>query len=175
MVHVANDDNKEGKNTARIVIDATAGAIAGCIARIIIGPLDVIKIRFQVQLEPIMVSGINNIISGSNSSIGGGSSGPGSVARQSKYTGFGQAFKTIVREEGIQVRANYSKPNMENVVAGTRQTMPRDVRKRRSWRGYILTERKLFGEPDAVLASESPRVERSEEKSKLTLIFWGAC
>ncbi|KAF4359644.1 hypothetical protein G4B88_000455 [Cannabis sativa] len=33
------------------MIDATAGAIAGGISRIATSPLDVIKIRFQVQLE----------------------------------------------------------------------------------------------------------------------------
>lgn len=62
-----------------MVVDATAGAIAGCVARFITGPLDVIKIRFQVQLEPI--SGTSQL---------------------SKYKGFGQAFTTIAREEGIQ-------------------------------------------------------------------------
>lgn len=63
-------------------ISATAGALAGCVARFVVGPLDVIKIRFQVQLEPI--------------SIGGPS--------PSKYTSLRQAFVTIVKEEGIQVR-----------------------------------------------------------------------
>ncbi len=70
----------------RIVIDATAGAIAGAIARFIVGPLDVVKIRFQVQLEPI-------------GSIG---APPGAPAA-SKYTGFFQALATILREEGVQV------------------------------------------------------------------------
>ncbi|PNH02737.1 putative mitochondrial thiamine pyrophosphate carrier [Tetrabaena socialis] len=81
MVHVATSDGKEEKGKGRMLIDASAGAIAGCIARFITGPLDVIKIRFQVQLEPIM---------------GAGTGGP------SKYTGFGQALTTIVREEGVQ-------------------------------------------------------------------------
>lgn len=65
----------------RLVLDAIAGALSGCIARVVVGPLDVVKIRFQVQLEPI--------------------GGHVNVAR-SKYTGLGQAFATIVREEGIQ-------------------------------------------------------------------------
>ncbi len=82
MVQVSSGDGKEPKNRARMVMDATAGAIAGCVARFITGPLDVIKIRFQVQLEPI---------SGSS--------------QLSKYKGFGQALTTIAREEGIQVSA----------------------------------------------------------------------
>lgn len=63
-------------------LDALAGAIAGCIARIILGPLDVIKIRFQVQLEPIRW---------------------GQQGAKPKYTGFVQALTTIAREEGVKV------------------------------------------------------------------------
>ena len=33
----------------RMMIDALAGAISGCISRIVVGPLDVIKIRFQAS------------------------------------------------------------------------------------------------------------------------------
>ena len=68
-------------------VDAAAGAIAGCAARFVVGPLDVIKIRFQVQLEPIAkrAAGLD----------------PSSLT--SKYTGLRQALTTIVKEEGIQV------------------------------------------------------------------------
>ncbi|KXZ44653.1 hypothetical protein GPECTOR_64g147 [Gonium pectorale] len=83
MVHVPSGDGNVEKGRKRVVVDATAGAIAGCIARVITGPLDVIKIRFQVQLEPI---------------VGSFTEAP----RQSKYTGFRQALTTIVREEGVQ-------------------------------------------------------------------------
>lgn len=34
----------------RALIDATAGAISGAVARSVTSPLDVIKIRFQVKL-----------------------------------------------------------------------------------------------------------------------------
>ncbi|GLC38991.1 hypothetical protein PLESTB_001774000 [Pleodorina starrii] len=83
MVHISSGDDKKEKGKHRVIIDATAGAIAGCIARVITGPLDVIKIRFQVQLEPIIGA-------------------PPQAAQRSKYTGFGQALTTIVREEGVQ-------------------------------------------------------------------------
>jgi solute carrier family 25 thiamine pyrophosphate transporter 19 len=83
-MHVPADDKEPGRETkkSRITLDATAGALAGCIARFIVGPLDVVKIRFQVQLEPIVSM----------------PQGP------SKYTGIGQALATIIKEEGIQVR-----------------------------------------------------------------------
>lgn len=67
-------------------IDATAGAIAGCAARFVVGPLDVIKIRFQVQLEPIAKR----------------AAGVDPTSLTSKYTGLRQALTTIVKEEGIQ-------------------------------------------------------------------------
>lgn len=68
------------KDNGRMLLDATAGAVAGCVARFVTGPLDVIKIRFQVQLEPIASM----------------------AAAPSKYTGFFQAFGTILKEEGVQ-------------------------------------------------------------------------
>lgn len=70
------------------MLHATAGAIAGCISRFVVGPLDVLKIRFQVQLEPI------------SSRCAPGS---GAIPRSSKYTGMGQALVTIFREEGVKV------------------------------------------------------------------------
>jgi solute carrier family 25 thiamine pyrophosphate transporter 19 len=84
MVHVnGNDGVDEVKH--RAVLDATAGALAGAVARFVVGPLDVLKIRFQVQLEPIA---------------------GGHPRLSSKYTGLRQALVTIVREEGIQVAAS---------------------------------------------------------------------
>lgn len=77
---VASSSGQE-REGGRALLDATAGALAGCIARFVTGPLDVIKIRFQVQLEPIK----------------------GAPGIQSKYTGFAQAFGTILKEEGITV------------------------------------------------------------------------
>lgn len=67
------------------IVDAIAGALAGCVARFAVGPLDVVKIRFQVQLEPISKQAVK--------------------VANSKYTGFGQALLTILKEEGVQVNA----------------------------------------------------------------------
>lgn len=75
---------QQPKEKHRAALDAVAGGLAGAVARVVVGPLDVLKIRFQVQLEPIARAH--------------GSSGV------SKYTGLGQALATIVREEGVQVR-----------------------------------------------------------------------
>lgn len=61
------------------IVSGAAGAVSGAMARFIVGPLDVIKIRFQIQLEPI------------------------THGQLSKYASLRQAVATIVKEEGIQV------------------------------------------------------------------------
>eukprot|EP00879_Flechtneria_rotunda_P030152 GHRR01032741.1.p1 GENE.GHRR01032741.1~~GHRR01032741.1.p1 ORF type:complete len:243 (-),score=27.63 GHRR01032741.1:225-953(-) len=75
----------EQSRAQRVTLDAVAGALAGCVSRFLVGPLDVIKIRFQVQLEPINIS----------------HSTP--TKRPSYYKGFIHAFRTIVKEEGVRV------------------------------------------------------------------------
>lgn len=70
-------EQKRGKGNLQNTI---AGALSGAVSRLVVSPLDVIKIRFQIQREPIA--------SGS----------------RSHYTGFVQAFRTVVKEEGIKVR-----------------------------------------------------------------------
>ncbi|MQM00567.1 hypothetical protein Taro_033310 [Colocasia esculenta] len=69
----------------RALIDATAGAISGGISRTVTSPLDVIKIRFQVQLEPTSSWALLQR----------------DLYRPSKYTGILQATKDIFREEGF--------------------------------------------------------------------------
>ncbi|KAJ6688929.1 hypothetical protein OIU85_005358 [Salix viminalis] len=69
----------------RALIDSTAGAIAGGISRTVTSPLDVIKIRFQVQLEPISSWDLVRR----------------NMTAPSKYTGMLQATKDIFREEGL--------------------------------------------------------------------------
>ncbi|XP_041000903.1 mitochondrial thiamine diphosphate carrier 2-like isoform X2 [Juglans microcarpa x Juglans regia] len=67
------------------VISTTAGAISGGISRMVTSPLDVIKIRFQVQLEPTSSWAML----------------PSNWSGTSKYTGMFQATKDILREEGL--------------------------------------------------------------------------
>lgn len=69
----------------RAFIDATAGAISGGISRTVTSPLDVIKIRFQVQLEPTTQWALLTR----------------TVYGNSKYTGMLQASKDILKEEGL--------------------------------------------------------------------------
>ncbi|KAG6428151.1 hypothetical protein SASPL_112400 [Salvia splendens] len=69
----------------RTLIDASAGAISGGISRTVTSPLDVIKIRFQDQLEPTTQWALLRR----------------DAFSQSKYTGMLQATKDIFREEGL--------------------------------------------------------------------------
>ena len=75
---VASSEGDGKKRSA--TIDATAGALAGCLARFAVGPLDVVKIRLQVQREPTVRA----------------------AGAASKYSGFSQALRTIYREEGVR-------------------------------------------------------------------------
>ncbi|WIA39300.1 hypothetical protein OEZ86_005417 [Tetradesmus obliquus] len=59
-----------------------------------VGPLDVVKIRFQVQLEPISMQHTAR------------------TKLPSHYTGFLNAFKTIVKEEGIRGLWNGTVPGL---------------------------------------------------------------
>ncbi|XP_010524706.1 PREDICTED: mitochondrial thiamine pyrophosphate carrier-like [Tarenaya hassleriana] len=70
----------------RALIDASAGAISGAISRTVTSPLDVIKIRFQVQLEPTTSWALVR----------------GNLSVASKYTGVLQASRDIFREEGLR-------------------------------------------------------------------------
>lgn len=77
----ANRDSKPHIHRGAFV-DAIAGAISGCISRFVVGPLDVIKIRFQIQIEP-MHETLNK--------------------RHGKYHSVWQALRTIKKEEGLIV------------------------------------------------------------------------
>ncbi|XP_027338420.1 mitochondrial thiamine diphosphate carrier 2-like isoform X1 [Abrus precatorius] len=77
---------EEPSQLKRALIDSSAGAISGAISRTVTSPLDVIKIRFQVQLEPTSSWTLLRK----------------DLSTPSKYTGMLQASKDILREEGIQ-------------------------------------------------------------------------
>lgn len=70
---------EKSENKTKGAAHAIAGGLAGATARLIVGPLDVVKIRMQVQLEPV-ARGLN-----------------------SKYTGLHQALLSIVKDEGAKV------------------------------------------------------------------------
>ncbi|KAH8261591.1 hypothetical protein KR044_012112 [Drosophila immigrans] len=60
------------------LLQAVGGGVSGAATRFISQPLDVLKIRFQLQVEPL------------------------SKSNDSKYVGMLQAFATIYREEGLR-------------------------------------------------------------------------
>lgn len=101
----------------RATADATAGAVAGAIARFVIGPLDVLKIRFQVQLEPIQRAAAGQ-------------------AAASKYTGIAQAFRLILREEGIPVRPPPAAAARRHFRTG-QSRKGRDGKAQGLWRGTV--------------------------------------
>ncbi|QCE13254.1 mitochondrial thiamine diphosphate carrier 2-like isoform X1 [Vigna unguiculata] len=76
----------EPSQLKRAAIDATAGALSGAVSRTVTSPLDVIKIRFQVQLEPTSSWTLLRK----------------DLSTPSKYTGMLQATKDIFREEGMR-------------------------------------------------------------------------
>lgn len=49
LVIMSGTELEEPGQLKRAVIDASAGAVAGAISRMVTSPLDVIKIRFQVR------------------------------------------------------------------------------------------------------------------------------
>ncbi|XP_078164851.1 mitochondrial thiamine diphosphate carrier 2-like isoform X2 [Carex rostrata] len=76
---------EESGQLNRALVDTLAGAIAGGISRTVTSPLDVIKIRFQVQLEPTTTWTLLQK----------------EMYRSSKYRGILQTTKEIFREEGL--------------------------------------------------------------------------
>lgn len=71
----------KGEAGASVGDSMMAGAFAGMLSRVAVAPLDVIKIRMQVQVEPV---------------AGGGTLGAG------KYRGIAQCARTILKEEGAR-------------------------------------------------------------------------
>ncbi|KAF3338372.1 mitochondrial thiamine pyrophosphate carrier-like protein [Carex littledalei] len=76
-------ESEESGQLNRALVDTLAGAIAGGISRTVTSPLDVIKIRFQVQLEPTTTWTLLQK----------------EMYRPSKYRGLQQTTKEIFREE----------------------------------------------------------------------------
>ncbi|KAM8945888.1 mitochondrial thiamine pyrophosphate carrier [Pelodytes ibericus] len=75
---VGYDPQSEGRLLSASEV-ATAGSLSGLVTRAVISPLDVLKIRFQLQIEDVSTNGV-----------------------QGKYRGILQAARLILKEEGLQ-------------------------------------------------------------------------
>jgi solute carrier family 25 thiamine pyrophosphate transporter 19 len=64
--------------------EALSGAIAGITSRFVIAPFDVVKIRFQLQSNPVELRGLGTAVQG-----------------EQKYVSVIQAARRIVQEEGL--------------------------------------------------------------------------
>jgi len=74
-----------------------AGGMSAAITRSTCQPLDVLKIRFQLQVEPLGSKTQKLTLQPAGHIV---SSGP-AVLQSSKYTSINQAVRTIYREEGL--------------------------------------------------------------------------
>jgi len=74
-----------------------AGGMSAAITRSTCQPLDVLKIRFQLQVEPLGSKTQKLALQPAGHIV---SSGP-AVLQSSKYTSINQAVRTIYREEGL--------------------------------------------------------------------------
>ncbi|KAG7626081.1 Mitochondrial substrate/solute carrier [Arabidopsis thaliana x Arabidopsis arenosa] len=83
LVIMSGTELDEPGQLKRAVIDASAGGVAGAISRMVTSPLDVIKIRFQVQLEPTATWALKD------------------SQLKPKYNGLFRTTKDIFREEGL--------------------------------------------------------------------------
>lgn len=89
MSHSPRQQSTSGNNVAKEEDhggwkDILAGGISGGVTRMLIAPLDVIKIRFQVQSNPSVKSAM--------------------PPSKYHYTGIADSVRTIYRKEGLVVR-----------------------------------------------------------------------
>ena len=88
----AISDKGKGRGKGKGWEEAFAGAVSGAVSRVVVAPLDVIKIRFQVQREAIT----SHVRSAASSTAAAGGS-----RRVGHYRGIGQAMACVIREEGV--------------------------------------------------------------------------
>ncbi|CAI2725094.1 unnamed protein product [Schistosoma spindalis] len=121
MVQVQDRETGLSKNEYLL-----AGSVSGFVARAVVQPLDVIKIRFQLQMEPIEVS------------------------RTSKYQGLIQAVRCISKEEGaIAFWKGHIPAQIQSVTFTSVQFLTFEVIL--SWlrevNSLLISDNKVFGLP----------------------------
>ncbi|XP_065829906.1 mitochondrial thiamine pyrophosphate carrier-like [Oscarella lobularis] len=97
---------------------AIAGAVSGIVTRAFVSPLDVLKIRFQLQIEPI------------------------SRAKDSKYRGLWHGLKVITKEEGVLALWKGHVPGqMLSIIYGSCQFVSFEYMTAGLSRVFVLKER----------------------------------
>ncbi|CAH8452152.1 unnamed protein product [Heterobilharzia americana] len=120
---VQGKDGKTGLSKNEYLL---AGSVSGFVARAVVQPLDVLKIRFQLQMEPIKVS------------------------KSSKYQGLVQAVKCINKEEGaIAFWKGHVPAQMQSVTFTGVQFLSFEVIS--SWlkevNSILVSDNKILGSP----------------------------
>ena len=86
----------------RAVLDAVAGATAGCVARFVVGPLDVLKIRFQASISRTAAAGCKTCSWGSRHADKSGICGKGLLCSAQAQRGVRQVIGTPLHNADTQ-------------------------------------------------------------------------